>query len=150
MPNVRPTKLMTVKEHQYQATSRLRGMRRVFQWMPYVSGQQASLIVTLEAIGNPYPDTLAYVLLSDIQDGMLKVVTSGQLNGEKSINIESPWEYISAPGDYRWELSLGGGIAKTGLADFSALARDRLVFGVGLAILTVIISTLAGLGARYL
>lgn len=130
MPNVRPPIVLTVDGHQYKVTSRLRGVRRLMLWIPYITGQQTAIVVTIEAIGDLYPNTLAYNLLSDIEERRIQVIADGHFNGDRSKAIKSRHEYISAPDEYRWELRLGGTMAQATLADFSAFARDRIVFGV--------------------
>ena len=142
MPNIRPV-TMTYEGHQYRVTPRLKGVRgfRPLMWLPYITGQQASIIVKVEVIGEPYLQAIAYNLMSNIKHGGLDPVCNGQLHGERSLSIEAPREYISAPGEYRWEMRFGSAHSGETLGDFSAFARDRFtvtfIFAGGALLLAI-------------
>ena len=127
MPNVRHCVLMNVDGYQYEVKSKLKGHRRRWwlEWIPYITGQQASLVVTIKASGQPFPGKLAYFLKSDIKDRKIQDVLNELLEGKTAITIESPYEYVSAPSNYRWALRLRGKTdVEENLADFTAFSRD--------------------------
>lgn len=107
----------------------------VLYWVPYLSGSEVGLHLeqTPATDAREVRDELSIRSNIHLHDAMTTIESSPTFRVPLTRN--TPIEYVSAPGEYRYELVIGG--ESQTVADFSAMSKDRTVFGILLAMIAV-------------
>ena len=139
MPNYRTVEWVA-QEKEFKVIVRPLGWRRgkLLSWLPYVTGNNVALNIRIEPSGGTEAgDFISFtcVIYSNLGvGGNLVDFYDFYLPHE----LETPIQYISAPGEYFYNMQVEG--AYKPIADFSASAVDRL----RMSILVVCFAVVAG------
>ena len=120
--------------------------KRFLGWMPYLTGSEVSVHVKAERIGEPPLGEIPVNTVCMVYFNGLR--TSNQMiwfddGFSLPYEFETPTEYISAPGEFVFDIHFLG--EEMAVVDFSVMSKDRIVFGIILASFAVIGSTVGSL-----
>ena len=108
---------------------------RLFGWWPLITGSKVQVRLRIEA--DPSPERVFCTLFSDVESKPRRELFAEQ-NIKLPYDYTGPEEYISAPGEYLYTLLLLG--TPQTIVDFSALSKDRFLWGIVLALSVVVVS----------